>query len=523
MKKILIIGIISLLGNVTLAQNSNLSGGVVFDGEPFLAVNPQNPRHMVVAWMGYVFLNRIMIRTRVSTDGGINWSAAANVPHVQNGHTSADPSLAFDIQGNVFLSCIDYDPYFTSGAVYVRKSTDGGLTWEQAAEVIAFDDDPGRFPIDRPWITIDRSGGAFSGNIYITTMNASPAGAPPYHPYFTRSVDQGQSFQAWRYADTTGWLSGPFIAKPMPTPATSSTGIFHCIYPSLVFSQNLLPQFILASSADAGISFTHRSVIAAPSTIAVSDTSAKKGYLLRVNPSDPLHLAFIHLRNESGDADVFLMESVDGGETWNEGIRINDDPAGNGRMQDLVWAAFDTDGDLAIAWRDRRNAADTGYAAAYEIYAAVRLKNEPDFSPNFRLSSEAIPFDEILFQNGNDFMCLELFNDTLSAVWGDTRNGALNIWFQRSHLNGTLLSLTRLTDEKLPPLKVTKINHEQVLIEGDEITGIAFFSIKGAEVLRVKNLPGNSHEIISLRNFPPGTYLIRVQTAHGSITAKMIR
>jgi hypothetical protein len=336
-------------------------------------------------------------------------------------------------------------------------------------------------------------------------------------------VDQGQSFEPWRYADTTGWLSGPFIAKPMPTPAISSTGIFHCIYPSLVFSQNLLPQFVLASSADAGTSFSHRSVIAAPSAIAVSDTSAKKGYLLRVNPSDPQHLAFIHLRNASGDADVFLMESLNGGETWNEGTRINDDPTGNGRMQDLVWAAFDTDGDLAIAWRDRRNAADTGYAASYEIYAAVRLKNEPDFSPNFRLSSEAIPFDEILYQNGNDFMCLELFNDTISAVWGDTRNGALNIWFQRSHLNGTLLSHTRLTDERLPPLKITNINPEQVLIEGDEITGITFFNIRGAEVLRIKNLPGNSHEIINLSKLPPGTYLIRVQTAHGSIAARMIR
>ncbi|HRW67891.1 T9SS type A sorting domain-containing protein [Lentimicrobium sp.] len=522
MKKILIIGIISLLGNVSLAQNSNLSGGIVFDGEPFLSVNPQNPRHMVVAWMGYVFLNRIMIRTRVSTDGGINWSAAANIPHEMNGHTSADPSLAFDIQGNVFLSYIDYDPYFTSGAVYVRKSSDGGLTWEQAVEVIAFDDDPGQFPIDRPWINIDRSGGAFTGNIYITTMNASPAVAPPYHPYFARSVDQGQSFQAWRYADTTGWLSGPFIAKPMPTPAISSTGIFHCIYPSLVFSQDLLPQFILASSADAGISFTHRSVIAAPTAIAVSDTSAKKGYLLRVNPSDPLHLAFVHLRNESGDADVFLMESFDGGDTWSEGIRINDDPAGNGRMQDLVWAAFDTDGDLAIAWRDRRNAADTGYAAAYEIYAAVRLKNESVFNPNFRISSAAIPFDDVLFQNGNDFMCLELFNDTLSAVWGDTRNGSLNIWFQRSRINGSLLSAMKLAEEKLPALQITKLNPDQVLIESDEISDITVFDIRGARLISLVNLRGNSSEIIHLGGIPPGTYLIRVHTAHGMLTSRII-
>ena len=32
--------------------NTNLSNGLLFDGEPFIALNPTNPQNLVAAWMG---------------------------------------------------------------------------------------------------------------------------------------------------------------------------------------------------------------------------------------------------------------------------------------------------------------------------------------------------------------------------------------------------------------------------------------------------------------------------------------
>ncbi len=503
------------------AQNQNISNGLFFDGEPYLAVNPNNHQHMVVAWMGFVFQNKIMIKTRVSIDGGENWSPAQNIFHVNNAYTSADPSLAFDNSGNVYLSYIDYDPSFSSGAVYVRKSTDGGFNWGDAVVTIAYDSDPGRYPIDRPWINIDRSGGPFDGYIYITTMNAKAAGPPPYHPYFAKSINQGESFEPWRYIDTTGWLSGPFISKPMPSPSVAANGTFHCVYPSWVLSQNILPQFILATTTDGGNSFTHQTVFASSGSIAVTDTSAKKGYLLRANPANPEHLAFLYLSSENGDADVLFRETLNSGETWSESLRINDDPIGNGRMQDLVWAAFDTDGDLAVAWRDRRNSADTGYAASYEIYGATRLKDSQLFSTNFRFSEAPIPFDDVLFGNGNDFMCIALFNDTISAVWGDTRNGKLNIWFQKSELNGTLLSVKNLAGEKIPEVKINKSGSDEIEICADGITGISIYDMNGREVYSVK-VAERQLAVINTAGIKSGAYLLRVLTRQGRISAKVI-
>lgn len=307
----------------------------------------------------------------------------------------------------------------------------------------------------------------------------------------------------------------------MPAPVVTSEGTFHCIYPSYILSQGLLPKFILASSSDAGMSFSYNTVYASASSVAVSDTSSKKGYLLRSNPSNPQNLAFFNLGNELGDADVYFRESLDGGLTWSQGLRANDDLPGNGRMQDLVWAAFDTDGDLAVTWRDRRNAADTGYAASYEIYGCVKLKNATAFTTNFLLSDTSISFDDILLGNGNDFMCIELFNDTINAAWGDTRNGNLNIWFQRMTLTGDLVSINQLAKEELPGIKIMQLDRNTLVIESNMIRGYVLSAISGQIIMKTENLPGNESEAINISGVPAAIYFLKVETGNGTIIQKI--
>jgi len=522
MKKFIPFLLFVLLIQAVSGQNRNISNGLIFDGEPFLTINPANPQHLVAAWMGFVFQNRVMIKTRTSLDGGKTWSQVQAIPHVETGYTSADPSMVFDNNGNVFLSYIDYDPYFTSGAVFVRKSADGGLNWGNPVMVIEIGADPGQLPIDRPWISADRSGGTSDGNIYITTVNATGASGPSYHPYFIASYDNGNTFGPWRYADTTGWLAGSMVRKPMPTPVVTGNGTFHCIYPSYVISQGILPRFILATSDNAGAGFTHNTVYSSGSSVAVTDSSAKKGYLLKADPSNPEHLAFFNLSNENGDADVFFRESLDAGLTWSEGIRINDDPSGNGRMQDLVWAGFDNDGDLAVTWRDRRNATDTGYMASYEIYCASKRKESPVFSPNFRISDTSIAFDEILLGNGNDFMSVELYNDTLSAVWGDTRDGELNIWFQRVTIDGILVSAQQLSEEMLPEVRVFQTGQHTLEVIAEKTRQIRIFNSSGALVLDSGPLHGSGSTELNISDLTPGFYMVNIGTDAGIVNYKSI-
>ena len=115
------------------SQNILLSGGNIFEGEPYLVVNPQNEQHLVAAWMGYQFNQKIVIKSVVSLDGGSTWSTPIWQAHQQAGNSSADVSLAYDLNGNLYMAYIDYDNInFVNGAVICRKSTDGGLSWGTA-------------------------------------------------------------------------------------------------------------------------------------------------------------------------------------------------------------------------------------------------------------------------------------------------------------------------------------------------------------------------------------------------------
>lgn len=524
MKTVLFYIFFTALSTYLSAQNLNLSGGQVFDGEPFLAVDPSNPQHMVAAWMGYVVFNKIVIKTKATFDGGKTWSNMNFIPHARPEYGSADPSMAFDNNGNLFLCYVDYDTGIDSGSVFVVKSADGGLTWGNPVEVIHAHADEGKYPVDRPWISIDRSGGNFDGFIYVTTMPPNVFGPlpPPYHPYFIRSTDGGTTFDPWRYLDTVNWLAGSVIPQPMATHDVSIDGTFYAAYPSYVMAQNLLAQFILAATTDGGDSFSYHTIFASGSS--VTDSLAKKGYLLRCDPADPAHLVLFYLDVPYGDIDVFMRESYDQGISWSGSVKINDDPAGNDRMQDLLWADFDADGDLAVTWRDRRNGTAPGYETASEIRGAFRKKDSTHFSPSFMISDMTIPYDTVLALNGNDFMCTQLVNDTLNVVWGDPRNGTLNIWFQRMAIDGSVVSKNRLSDENqtnivLYPNPVVDILH----IKGDNIQEADLYSIHGKHMFAEKNNQKNNELTLNLKHFAAGVYIVRLKTLQGIISGRIIK
>jgi len=523
MKIILITVFAFLISISTKGQNKNISNGIVFDGEPFLAINPNNSQHFVVAWMSWKLYNRIVIKTRVSFDAGKNWSTANSLSHTSNTYTSADPSIDFDNNGNVFISFIDFSGYDVSpftGGIYLCKSSDGGLTWGSPVEALNINSDPNKRPIDRPWISIDRSTGTNQGNIYITSMNAKGALAG-FNPYLCISTDDGNSFQPWRYLDTLNWLSGSIIPQPMPTNCVSSNGVFYAAYPSYVPSQSLFAQFILAHSSDGGSSISYNTLFLSASN--VSDTLAKKGYLIKADPSESNHLAFFYLDVTYGDMDVFMRESFDAGNTWSTSIRVNDDAISNNRMQDLLWADFDNDGNIVVAWRDRRNASDSSYTTSSEIYAAFRNKDSINFSSNFPITDNPIIYDSILSYSGNDFMSIQLQDDTLSAVWGDARNGKLNIWFQRMTIDGTVLSTKLISSNHKPKISIypNPIN-SIVTIEGDPVSEIKIYNIEGRLVYTQSNINTNSISI-NISKLIQGTYIFQCETEYGTINKKIIK
>jgi hypothetical protein len=105
--------------------------------EPTLAVNPQDPDHLVMATIDYNFPSNSIY---VSIDGGASWEGPRQMKYLRDDLGSGgDPVLAFDSKGNVYGTMIsigvaDYDIGSAAGAVIVSSiaiatSNDGGFTW----------------------------------------------------------------------------------------------------------------------------------------------------------------------------------------------------------------------------------------------------------------------------------------------------------------------------------------------------------------------------------------------------------
>jgi hypothetical protein len=512
--------ILCFVVQISNAQDINISNGKVFDGEPFIAINPINHQNIVVAWMGYEPGNGLLLSIKVksSVDGGKNWSAAYSIPHMSANYKSADVSMKFDKNGNLFLCYIDYRESPDSGGVYVTESTNGGKNWSASVKAIDAYADGGKIPLDRPWFTSSDDG----NNIYITTKPA-PWVAAPNRPYFVYSNNRGKTWKPWRYIDSTNNFVGGLIDAPMATICYAGQSTIHMVYPSYLVSQSPFARFLLASSTNHGQNITYQEVI--KNTVTYKNDSAKLGYKLIANPADSNHLVFVYIYAPSTDYDVMMVETKDGGKTWSKPLRINDDALGNKKMQDLCWAAFDSNGSLIVSWRDRRNGTGDGYAAAADIYFAYRNKDSLNFQSNIKLNSTLAAYNKILAQNGNDFMCIDIVNDTLYATWSDARGGTLDVWFVKMLANnGKVVGMSQINEEEQVLDIYPNPSHDRIYIQLKNKAIISTIVILDEQGKSFINIDVNQPQVdLNISELSTGIYILKIGSGERIYTQKILK
>ena len=133
-------------------------------------------------------------------------------------------------------------------------------------------------------------------------------------------------------------------------------------------------------------------------------------------------------------------------------------------------------------------------------------------------------YDTVLESAGNDFMCIRLRQDTLSAVWGDTRSGRLNIWFQRMRSDGTLLSRQQLAGEETPQIKIYPNPASDFMQMEAPLSGkLSICDMKGQVLRRLtyNRLAGPLR--LDLRDLSPGSYFLQLETEMGPLSRKFIK
>ncbi len=337
-----------------------ISGANTHGSEPSIAVNRNNPSQVVAVFQPAT--------VAYSTDGGQSFSAA-DLPPIEGWRAGGDVSLTFDNKGHAYLSTLHFDKlgstsYWAHAAgkngIFVRRSLNGGKTWERDAVAVKVYDGVGadRHMEDMPRIFADAQPySPYAGNVYVGWIEWQ---LDKSIMLFARSTDGAKTFsQPTRISthaglprDDNGGLVG-FVG------VVGADGTIYAIWndgSTITFTQshdggkiftrsrvavNVSPAYFGGAGGVPGVS----RVMGFPQ-IGVDTRQPKQGGTLYVSWSD--------FRN--GDVDVFCASSKDRGRTWSKPVRVNSDPIHDGIDQFFQWMSVDpVTGDVYVQFYDRRD------------------------------------------------------------------------------------------------------------------------------------------------------------------------
>ncbi len=378
--------------------------------EVSIALNPRNPRNIVVGANDYRPGN-LWCGVYTSVDGGRTWIEQL-VP--RNGslslaEMSGDPSVAFDADGNAYVTCIGVEGW---SFVAIAKSTDGGLTWGTPRQVVAAEPDVIH---DKSYMAVDTSTAPTRGNVYVTWTRFlyDSLGQLIESPiYFSRSTDGGTTWSAEKeISDPGGNLDqgsqpavGPAGELYVSWAARTGTDKRVAVTKSMDGGLTWGPTVIVNTLDDPGPLYPVRPRTSHLPSIVVNPIDASGG--------NRVHIVWADRR--FGDADIVMSTSVDGGVTWEAPVKANDDATANAQF--FPWVAASTNGKVFVAFYDRRD--DPG-DRLLTVYVTMSTDFGVSFGRNQRVSAQFDPGTSFI----GDYIGIAASGDSAYPAWCDLRNG----------------------------------------------------------------------------------------------------
>lgn len=447
--------------------------GYLSYSEPHIAINPLDPNNLVAGSKMYQNLGSYLFKigTFVSFDGGRTWKDNGHLPGYprQTGNearpcdpgspacarglvspsgeeywVTSDVWMAFDDEGNAYTMVLDHPPNDSpTGAGWgmtLHKSVDGGRTWSDRIPIHENSDPISNalFLDDKNTIIVDNYGpdrDGKTGNMYACW--GFSAFAANLAQVVTRSTDGGQTWSDPVPVSAADRLTIGCQVIVGPPASEGEPGVVYVFYLNVAGDS-----LRMAKSTDGGQTFSPPATVREISQIPrVFPNSAFRNFSLPwagVDPTDGtvyLTWADYHATVEGEpcppdefapedqvcDADILMVVSQDGGETWSEPIRVNQDPLGNGKDQFQQALAVTPKGQLNMMWFDRRNDPANFYIDTYfarsndagETWAETRLTRtmwDPSVNPPISPSGHFI----------GDYQGIVATDEVAIPFWNDT-------------------------------------------------------------------------------------------------------
>ncbi|MCX6303644.1 MAG: T9SS type A sorting domain-containing protein [Bacteroidetes bacterium] len=501
-------------GFITRQVNVDASGNNILGdaaNEPSLAVDPTNPDHIVVGWRQFDDVNNNFRQAGYgySTNGGLNWTFPGVLePTIFR----SDPVLDFDRAGNFF-----YNSLTTVTGDYtcnVFKSINGGATWDAGTSAHGG---------DKQWMTIDRTDGQGTGNVYSCWNSAYTSCQPGF---FTRSADAGATYEDCVEVDGYPYW-GTMAVGPSGelyiSGAASSDGVV------VVKSTN-------AQTAGSSITWNYATLVDMDGYIVGQDPINPVGILgqvsIDVDRSDGPGRGNVYVvasvaRISVWDpADVMFARSTDGGATFEAPKRLNNDPV-IGNYQWFGTMSVAPNGRIDVIWLDTRDFPGTFLSSLYYCYSSDQGET---WSINKKISEA---FDPSVGYPQQEKMgdYYDMVSDDAGAhlAWANTLNDEQDVYY--THIIPTIVGTDESPENR--NISVSAFPNPfrdqttiQYSIQDNCRVKVSVCNIYG-EVIRTlveKSQPAGTYMVdFSDALLPAGFYVCRVSAGVNTETARLVK
>ncbi len=451
--------------------------------EPTIMMDYTNPARMMAASnISHVFH---------SLDTGRTWTRMMN--NTSQYGLNGDPVLIVDTTGSFYYFHLSGTQNWLDRIVCQRMDTLGTYWATDTYMGLNAPKDQ-----DKEWGTVDRS----NNNIYVTWTEFDIYGSSnpdnESRIKFSRSTDRGET---WSPAIQINEISGNCVDDDETTegavPCVGPNGEIYVSWAGpagLVFDRSTdqgetwLEQDIFIDSMPGGWAYDIPGIFRANGLpVTKCDTSGGDYH-------GNIYVNWTDQRNGEDDTDVWIAKSTDGGDTWSEPIRVNDDAPG--RHQFFTWMDVDqVTGKLYVIFYDRRNT--TGNAT--DVYMAISEDGGETYE-NIQISETPfIPESNVFFGDYNNIVA---YNGIVRPIW--------------TRLDGTALSIyTALINYEVPNAigRQTALTQNSLQVYPNPIDGYALASFKTNKPslvsLAIYNLQGRKE--VGIKNnvmYPAGKHIV---------------